>query len=175
MSISRWDPWGDIISLREAMSNLLEESFVRPRTGLSNAAAGLAVDLRESGDNYVLTVSVPGVSPDDVHISILGDSLTISGERREERNEEQGGEEGQQRWLIRERRFGRFERSVRLPSVINADQAKAEFKDGVLTITLPKAEEAKPKNIRIHGGTTGTQPAEITDESKSGQQTGASS
>ncbi len=153
MSISRWDPWGDIVSLREAMNNLLEESFVRPRSQLgggTGTAAGLALDVRESGDNFVVTASVPGVGPDDVNITVLGDTLRISGERREER-ESQPGEEGG-RWLIRERRFGAFERTVSLPTTVKADAATAEFKDGVLTITLPKAEGAKPRRIGVQSG-----------------------
>lgn len=182
MSISRWDPWGDIISLRQAMNNLLEESFVRPRSGLMSQTSGLAVDLHESGDDYILSVSLPGVSPDDVNISILGDTLTVSGERREEWSNQPQNQENQQdqeyqqdqqnqqnqrsdqgRWLIRERRFGRFERTVTLPSAINADQASADFKNGVLTITLPKAEEAKPKSIQVRSSGSDQQSSQQVD------------
>jgi HSP20 family protein len=163
MSISRWDPWGDIVSLREAMNNLLEESFVRPRGG-AGGAAGLAVDVRETPEAFVVTASVPGVSPDEVDITVLGDTLHIRGERREERSEE--GEQG--RWLIRERRVGSFERSIALPTTVKADAADADFKDGVLTITLPKAEEAKPRSIPVRGGTAQSQPQQIETTTGSG-------
>ena len=169
MSITRWDPWGDIVSLREAMNNLLEESFVRPRQGqgVAGAPAGLALDVRETPEAFVVTASVPGVPAENVDITILGDMLRIRGERREER--EEGGQN--ERWLLRERRFGSFERTVSLPTAVKADAATADFKDGVLTITLPKAEEAKPRSIPVRGGSAGvaapSQPQEI--EVQSGQ------
>jgi HSP20 family protein len=150
MSISRWDPWGDLISLREAMSNLLEESYVRPRSGTGGgAAAGLAVDVRETGEHFEIVASVPGLRPEDVEITILGDTLRIRGEHREE-TERADGEGG--RWLVRERRVGAFERSISLPSVVKADAAAADFTNGVLTITLPKADEAKPRTIPVRAG-----------------------
>ncbi len=147
MSITRWDPWGDIVSLREAMNNLLEESFVRPRQGQGQpgAPAGLALDVQETPDAFVVTASVPGVPAEEVDITVLGDTLRIRGERRDERSEEgQGG-----RWLLRERRFGAFERTVALPTTVKADAATADFKDGVLTVTLPKKELAKPRSIKV--------------------------
>ncbi len=149
MSISRWDPLSDIVSLREAMNNLLEESFVRPRQGQGQPGtpAGLALDVQETPEAFVVTASVPGVPAEDVDITVLGDTLRIRGERREESAQEgQGG-----RWLLRERRYGAFERTVALPTTVKADAAAAEFKDGVLTITLPKAEEAKPRSIPVRG------------------------
>ncbi len=154
MSSTRWEPFGDLVSLREAMNNLLEESFVRsPRGGAGGGAAGLAVDVRETSDAFEVTASVPGVAPEDVDITVLGDTLHIRGQRREEREEqEQGG-----RWLVRERRFGAFERAIALPAAVRADGAEARFKDGVLTITLPKAEEAKPRQIRVGKATQGAQ------------------
>jgi len=155
MSSTRWDPWGDIVSLREAMNNLLEESFVsRGRPGAPGApgapsAVGLALDIRELGDAFEVTASVPGVAPDDVEITVLGDRLRIRGERKEE--SEQKGEQG--RWVLRERRFGAFERTVNLPTAVKPDAAAAEFKDGVLTVRLPKADEARPRTIPVRSGT----------------------
>jgi HSP20 family protein len=165
MSITRWDPWGDIVSLREAMNNLLEESFVRPRPGIPGPgmASSLALDVKETPDHYVVTASVPGVPPSDIDITVLGDTLRIRGQRKEE--VEESGEGG--RWLLRERRFGAFERTVSLPTVVDSGEAAADFKDGVLTITLPKAEVAKPKSIPVTGaaGSAGqsgaAQPTEI--------------
>lgn len=151
MSITRWDPFSDIVSLREAMNNLLEESFVRPRPGSGGGAtsgpAGLALDVRETPEAFIVTASVPGVAADQVEITVLGDTLRIRGERSEEREENPQGE----RWLLRERRFGAFERTVALPTTVKSDRAEAEFKDGVLTVTLPKAEEAKPRSIPVRG------------------------
>lgn len=159
MSITRWDPFGDIVSLREAMNNLLEESFVRPRPGQGGVSgpAGLALDVRETPDAFVITASVPGVAAEQVDITVLGDTLRIRGERREER--ETGGQG--ERWLLRERRFGAFERTVALPTTVKADAAQADFKDGVLTITLPKAEEAKPRSIPVRGAASQGESIEI--------------
>jgi HSP20 family protein len=153
MSITRWDPWGDIVSLREAMNNLLEESFVRPQPGTPGPgmASSLALDVKETPDTFIVTASVPGVPPSDIDITILGDTLRIRGQRKEEVEESGEGN----RWLLRERRFGAFERTVSLPSVVNSEGSSADFKDGVLTITLPKADVAKPRSIPIKGTAPG--------------------
>jgi len=150
MSGSRWDPVGDIVSLREAMNSLLEESFVRPRGNAGSGPSGLAVDVRETSEAFEITASVPGVSPDDVDITVLGDTLRIRGERKDETT----SQAADGRWLLRERRFGAFERTISLPISVRADDASAEFQHGVLSITLPKAEEAKPRSIPVRGGTT---------------------
>jgi HSP20 family protein len=160
MSSTRWDPLNDLVSLREAMNNLLEESFVRPRQGTTQGPAGLALDVRETPEAFVVTASVPGVGVDDVDITVLGDTLRIRGERRGE----QSGEEQNGHWLVRERRFGVFERTVALPTVVKADAAEADFTDGVLTVTLPKADEAKPRSIPVRGAgavQAATKPQEI--------------
>lgn len=167
MGISRWDPFGDIVSLREAMNNLLEESFVRPRPGAGEPAAGLALDVRETADAFTIIASVPGVDPGDVDITVLGETVRIRGERRDEQTEE-GGQEG--RWLVRERRVGAFERTVSLPTSVKADAASAEFKDGVLTVTLPKADQAKPRSIpvRTNAAQGQTQEIDVTGGDQSG-------
>lgn len=159
MSISRWDPWGDLISLREAMNNLLEESYLRPRSMADGvSAAGLAVDVWETGDAFVVQASVPGVKPEDVDISILGDTLRIRGERREEIERQNDGSE-QGRWLVRERLSGAFERTIGLPARVKVDAATADFRDGVLAVTLPKSDEAKPRAIPVRGASRGEAPA----------------
>lgn len=149
MNTARWDPLNDLVSLREAMGNLLEESFVRPGggTGPTTGPAGLALDVKETAASFEVAASVPGVAAEDVDITVLGDTLRIRGERREETDTD--GPEG--RWLLRERRFGAFERRLTLPATVRADAAEAEFSDGVLTITLPKADEAKPRSIPVRG------------------------
>jgi HSP20 family protein len=173
MSITRWDPWGDIVSLREAMNNLLEESFVRPQPGTPGPgmASSLALDVKETPDTFMVTASVPGVPPSDIDITILGDILRIRGQRKEEVEETGQGN----RWLLRERRFGAFERTVSLPSVVDSEGASADFKDGVLTITLPKAEVAKPRAIPIKGAASGEassgegQPTDVEIHDSSGR------
>jgi HSP20 family protein len=146
MSITRWDPWGEAVSLRQAMDSLLQESVVRPRSGSGAASVvTLALDIEERGDDFMITTPIPGMKPENVEISVLGDTLRIRAERRDERREEGDGK----RWLLREQHYGAFERTVSLPSAVKADQANAEFTDGILTITLPKAEETRERRIPI--------------------------
>jgi HSP20 family protein len=141
----RWEPFRDLISLREAMDRLFEESFIRPRAGwlAPLGAEGLAVDMYETDQDVVIKSSVPGVKADDIDITITGDTLTIKGETKTEEKVEKAN------YIRQERRYGAFSRSVTLPTSIVAEKAKAEFENGVLTLTLPKAEEVKPKAIKV--------------------------
>jgi HSP20 family protein len=143
--IVRWEPFRELVSLREAMDRLFEESFVRPGGGRL-APAGIeipAVDMYQTDDAVVVKSAIPGIKPEDIDISITGDTLTIRGETRaeEEINEEN--------YIRRERRYGSFCRSLALPLPVVTEKAEAEFENGVLTLTLPKAEEVKPKAIKI--------------------------
>ncbi len=145
MSIVRWEPLSELMSLREAMDRLFEESFVRPRAALMPffGAGGLALDMYETEDALVVTADVPGIKAEDLDISITGDVLTIKGETKMEQ------EVKRENYHRQERRYGAFSRSVALPVSVNADKAEAKFKDGVLTLTIPKAEEARPKVIKV--------------------------
>ena len=168
MSIQRWDPFRDIVSLRDAMNTLMEESFVRPRAGMIAMTGGMALDVRESDDAYVVETIVAGAKPEDVDISILGDTLRIAVEVRDE------GDHHGEKWLLRERRFGRFERSLTLPAQVKADEATADFQDGILTISLPKAEAARPRSIPVRGistdqNVTPPQPQEIEIQPELGE------
>ena len=166
MSISRWDPLGDMVGLREAMGNLLEESFVRPRQGAAGPGTdvSMALDVHETPEAFVVAAALPGVGADDVDVTVLGDTLRISGRRQEERR--QGAPGG--RWLLREQRFGAFSRAVRLPTEVKADAVSAEFRDGVLTVTLPKAETARPQSIPVRAASGGAGQTQAV-EAASGQ------
>jgi HSP20 family protein len=104
----------------------------------------LALDMYETDTDVVVKTALPGVTPDDVEVSVLGDTLTIRGERK-------GTGAGRRKAPVhhRESSYGRFFRAVTLPALVKAEEAKAEFENGVLTLTLPKAEEAKPKSIKV--------------------------
>jgi len=143
--LTRWEPFRDLASLREAMDRLFEESVVRPGgAALAPRVTGtLAVDVYERDEDVVVKASVPGVDPEDLHISITGDTLTIKGETRAEEEVEE------ENYFYRERRHGVFSRSMTIPTSVKADEADAEFEDGVLTLRLPKAEEVKPKTIKV--------------------------
>jgi HSP20 family protein len=146
MAIERWDPFREAVSLRDAMNMLFQESFVRPNGSMAMAQGGsapLPLDVSENENQFVIKASLPGVRPEDVDVTVQGDTLTIRGESKAE--EEEKGEH----WHLRERRFGQFQRSVSLPARVSADAARAQYDHGILTLTLPKAEEAKPRQIKI--------------------------
>jgi len=146
MTIERWDPFREAVSLRDAMNTLLQDSFVRPGGPSAPAAyATLPLDVSEAEDAFVVQASLPGIKPEDVQITVHGDTLTIRGESKAE--EEKKGEH----WHLRERRFGTFQRSVALATPVDPDRAQARYDHGVLTLTLPKSEAARPRQIKIGG------------------------
>ena len=144
-NLVRWEPFRELMSLREAMDRLFEESVVRPRAGwlAPIEAATLAVDMYETDDAVVVKSAVPGIKAEELDISITGDTLTIRGEMKAEE------EVKEEHYIRRERRYGSFSRSVNIPVPVVADKAEAEFEDGILTLKLPKAEEVKPKAIKV--------------------------
>jgi HSP20 family protein len=148
-NITRFDPLGEMVSLRSAMDHLFEDSFVSPlswRTIGGGEAIAPPVDVHETADEIVVTASLPGMKADDVEITMTGQSLTLSGEFRTD------DEVKRDQYLYRERRFGSFRRNIQLPVRVQGDKADATFTDGVLTLRIPKAEEVKPRQIRISAG-----------------------
>ncbi len=148
MATMHLEPFRDFVSLREAMNSLLEDSFVRPFTALSQLQAGGArafpVDIYQTENELVVRASVPGLQPEDINISVLNGVLMLRGEHKlQEAN-------GQGQYLRQEIPYGAFERSFELPFQVQADKAQAHFEHGILTIRLPKAEEAKPKQIKVN-------------------------
>lgn len=141
--ITRWEPFRDLVTLREAMDRLFAESFVRPGTAFPTTFEGPAVDVYQTKDDIVVKAAIPGVKPEDIDISVTGDVLTIKGELLQEEKVEEGD------YMRQERRFGQFCRELSLPTPVNADKAKAEFEHGVLTLRLPKAEAVKPRSITV--------------------------
>ena len=136
MAMERWRPFGTV--------DLFDTFFGRPMTAASSARAWLpAVDMHETKDDLVLTVEVPGVSEKDVKVSITGDLISIKGERRP------ADEAKEQQYLHVERAYGQFERLIQLPMDVQADKVRATYRDGVLQITLPKAEALKPREVKI--------------------------
>jgi HSP20 family protein len=131
-----------MMTLREAMDRLFDDAFTRP-IGMSGGSVVPAIDLFQTEDEVVIKASLPGLNSEDVHISVTADVLTLSGEFKQE------DEKKEATYHIREHRYGSFERSVMLPVDVQTDKAKADFENGVLTITLPKAETVKPKTINI--------------------------
>jgi len=148
MAIERWDPFREAISLRDAMNSLLQESYIRPgaMNGQNGGATTLPLDVTENENEFMVRASLPGVKPDDVQITVHGNTLTIRGESHAE--EEKKGEH----WHLRERRHGAFQRSVSLSTPVDSDKANARYDNGVLTLSLPKSEAARPRQIKIGNG-----------------------
>jgi HSP20 family protein len=148
MGLERWDPFRDMMTLRDAMDRLLQQSISGTGQLLSNIRPdSIPIDVVERDDAFEVRASVPGVKPEDVEVVVQGERLTVRAETR--REEEQRGEN----WLIREQRFGTLQRTVTLPSAVDSDRAEARIENGVLTLRLPKAQETRPHRISV-GGTS---------------------
>ncbi len=143
-SLIRWDPFRELSSVRELMDRLSEDGFNRPfGSPLWDVMSVPTMDLYQTADSVVVKMGLPGVKPEDIQISVANGVLTIRGEVKEEEDKRE------KTYHLRERRYGSFSRSISLPSNVSADKSDAEFEDGVLTLTLPKAEEAKAKTITV--------------------------
>ncbi len=144
MTMIRWEPFRDLMTLREAMNRLFEESYVRPGvrwTDTRETECALPVDAYVTDEELVITAPVPGMDAEDVEITIEGDTLTIKGEVK--------GPMENVTYLVQERPCGRFQRTLHLNIPVQADKAEATFENGILTLVIPKQEEAKPKTIKV--------------------------
>ena len=141
-SLITWDPLGSWMTPLRARDRLRQGRSLGPlaEEGLSSF---LSLDLIETDDDYVVKATLPGVKPDDIKITALGNTVTIQGETRAEEDVEE------ENYIYRERRFGSFSRSVTLPRDVDADTAEATFEDGVLTLSFPKPEDTKAKTVQI--------------------------
>ena len=143
-TMERWDPFRGLGEIQTEVNRLFNNWS--GHQGATGERMWLpAVDVHETKDEFMLTLDIPGVTEKDVHISITGDLLTVKGERRFEREGEGDGNT----YHRVERLYGKFERSVQLPTMVQTDKVKASYRDGVLTVKLPKAEEVKPREIKI--------------------------
>jgi HSP20 family protein len=144
MAISRWDPFRDLMSIQNELNQLFGRTYGgEAGERVRGAAWAPPLDVHETADRFVITVELPGLGPDDVEISVEDNVLTLSGERRfyDERSEND--------FHRIERRFGSFARTLTLPSTADAEGIEASFDAGVLTISVPKREEAKPRKIEV--------------------------
>ena len=147
MAVVRWEPFRDLLTLQDRMNRMFDESY-RGRTSDEDWALGgswaPAVDIYEHEGNIVLTAELPGVDPREVDIRVENNVLTLRGERR------WSDEIKRESYHRVERAYGSFTRSFTLPNVVDTEKIKADYKDGMLKLILPKKEEAKPKQISIN-------------------------
>jgi HSP20 family protein len=145
MAIVRWEPFRDLVTTQDNFNRLFNETFRslfdRTESGVQTWAP--AVDIYEDDQNLVLKAELPGFDPKDVEVRIEDGTLYLKGQRKFESDVKK------ENYHRIERSYGSFARTFSLPGSINADSVKAEYKDGVLTLTMPKKEEAKPKTIKI--------------------------
>jgi HSP20 family protein len=150
MALVRWNPMREATSLREAMDRLFEESFIRQSMGDWDEAGGrqawrLPVDVYSTPQEIVIQAAAPGIKPEQVEITIEGDTLTIRGELP--------GRPENVNYLFRELAAGKFVRVLSLNVPVDPDRAEARFENGLLTLVIPKAEEARPRQITVKAGT----------------------
>jgi HSP20 family protein len=153
--VRRPSPFGELVSLRQAMDRLFEDSFVRPTWTARGLAFGegsaLALDVSRDQQALHVEAALPGINPEDVQITVENGTLTISAESRAEREEK--NEKGEV--LLQEIRRGSMSRSITLPTGLEPDKANATFENGVLRLDIPIAETVKPRQIRISPTTNG--------------------
>ena len=142
-NLTRWEPVREMMTLREAMDRLFDDAFTRPLNLRDGGWSSPAIDMYQTDDEVVVKAALPGFKADEVQINVTGDVLTLRGEMKHEE------EQKDKAWHIREHRWSSFERSITLPTDVKADKANADFENGILTVTLPKAEEVKPKTISV--------------------------
>jgi HSP20 family protein len=145
MDLIQWQPFREVSRLRNEMDRLWDDYFGPGRRALRplEEAWMPAVDVSESGDKITIKAEIPGMEAKDIEISMVGDTLTIKGEKKVEK------EEKEENYHMVERSYGSFTRAMKLPAPVDPDKVEATYKNGVLTVVLPKKEEVKPKSIEI--------------------------
>lgn len=142
-NLIRWEPFRETRRLHDMLDRAMDRSLLDNWWFDGGSTGRLALDVYQTDNDVVVKANIPGISPEDIDISVSGDTLTIQGETREE------VETDEAQYLLRERRYASFARSITLPSSVEADKASADFENGVLVLTLPKVEEVKPKRIAV--------------------------
>lgn len=142
MSLTRWQPFQELATFREAVDRLFDDDFFRP-LWIRESERSLPLDIVEHDNEFIVHASLPGFDPKNIEVNVQGDILTLSGTMEEEQ------ETKKEHYYLRERRSGSVKRSVRLPVGVDADKATATYENGVLTLHLPKLESATIRRIKV--------------------------
>ncbi len=146
MAITKWNPFGELSTMQDRINRLFDENIGRfrfPDMEMSTGAWNPAVDIYETKDSVVLKAELPGFEKKDFSIEVNASMLTLKGERKSEK------ETKEHNYYIMERAYGSFVRTFALPAAVDKDKVKAKFKDGMLEVTIPKKEGAKPKQVKV--------------------------
>ncbi len=147
MNLVKWNPRREMLTLHDRMNRLFDDPFFRIGRLADDDSLGMwnpAVDLYEKDGHFVIKAELPGVNKDGIKIDLKDRVLTLSGERTYD------NEVKEENYYRKERSYGKFQRAFRLPADVDSDKIKAEFKDGVLQVEVPKPEERKAKQVTIH-------------------------
>ena len=142
-NITRYNPFSEVVSLREAMDRLFEDSFISPRQNNVWSTRGVGANLYETAEGFTLQIPAPGVKPEDVEITVQQETISLKWETKI-----QAPEGATVHWNGFQ--SGQFQQSFSLPSPINAERVEAQYADGILTLHLPKAEHAKARTIKVN-------------------------
>lgn len=151
MALTRWDPFRDFMALEQELGRIFERTL-SPGEQIARRSGGFwtpAIDVYERDAELIVKAELPGIKAEDVEVTVEDDTLSIKGERK------QTEEVKEEHYYRVERRYGSFERLIPLSTTVSKDAIKATFKDGVLEVSLPKAEEAKAKRVKIAVATKG--------------------
>jgi HSP20 family protein len=158
MAMNRYDPATRYLTFRDAVDRMIDQMWGRSGPTRMGSSV-LPIDMYERQDELVILAGMPGAKPDDVEISVTGDSLTI---RATITSEAESDEATRWNWYLHELDHGQYTRTISLPFPVSSDRADAQFENGILRLTLPKSEEAKPRRIQVQG--RGGQPKQIDVE-----------
>ena len=144
-NITRWNPYREMASMQQALDRMFDDTW-RGWSGMDEGMmnGNLALDVNEDDNSYTVMTALPGVDPEHINVRVHNDLLTIEGEIPEHEVKDDG-----ERSLLKERYYGRYSRSIRLPQPIDRDHVEASYDNGVLTLKLPKSPEAQPKQISV--------------------------
>lgn len=146
MTLTQWNPYRDLVSIRDTLDRLVDDRLPQAFNYLPGqrlSSQSIPVDMYEVNGEIVIKTNLPGVKPDDIEITLKGDRMTIKGDFRSEDDDMRDDVH------ILERHYGKFQRTITLPENIDSDHVDALYEDGVLTLSLPKSEESKPKQISV--------------------------
>ncbi len=165
MSIDRWDPFRDMMTIREAMDRWLQQSLSGTGQLLSTLRPdSIPIDVIERDDSFEVRASVPGVKPEDVEVTVQGERVSVRAEMRSDADQQRG-----ENWLMREHRYGLLQRTVTLPTPVSSENAEARMEHGILSLKLPKLQGAQARRIAVSTSGQGAQSAPHSSRDQTAQ------